>query len=187
MIDANFHVVNHNIPATNPVPTVPSALVAAYASAGVLTAPAATPTDLVVLNGSATKTIRVKRITVTGSATTAGSMEVLLKKHTVANTGGTKATAPDVVKLDSADGAATCVVDLYTANPTIDSTAKLMAVRALNMGVAGANGAVEFDFTNADNKGILIKGAAQALAINFNGGTVPTGGKLGWSVIWEEI
>ncbi|OPY84199.1 MAG: hypothetical protein A4E65_00337 [Syntrophorhabdus sp. PtaU1.Bin153] len=159
---------------------------ATYAIAGAANTPAATPTDVVTLYGSATKTIAVRKVIVSGMATTAGSMDVVLTKRTAANTAGTS-TAPSIAKFSSNDGTATATPALYTANPSALGTGIALAEKKLNFGVAGAAGVVEFDFTNATGKPVYLIGATQGLAINLNGGTVPTGGTFGYTVIWEEF
>src|SRR4051794_24211894 len=51
---------------------------ATYSASQLLFTPAATPTDVFTITGSASKTIRVTRIEVTGLATTAGTVDVAL-------------------------------------------------------------------------------------------------------------
>src|SRR6266566_4778592 len=99
------------------------------------TAPYATPTDWVVIRGSATKVVRVVHIEYSGVATaaTAGNI-ILIKKHTIANTGGTS-TNPAFIKHDSNDGAATALVLLYTVAPTIDGTAAIWKTVRLTYGL----------------------------------------------------
>src|SRR5438046_2548255 len=60
---------------------------ATYRYAIQATAPYSSATDWIVLRGSATKTIRVTHIELSGAATAATEVIMLLKKHTVANTG----------------------------------------------------------------------------------------------------
>jgi hypothetical protein len=59
-----------------------------YSISGVSLTPPTAPTDMAIIYGSATKTIRIRRITVSGLATTAGSMDVSLVKRTAQNVGG---------------------------------------------------------------------------------------------------
>lgn len=159
---------------------------ATYGVSEVAIVPFATPTDLVVLTGSATKTGRVKHICVSGIATTAGSMDVSLVKHTVADTAGTKAAAPGIAKFDSTDAAASCAVNRYTAAPTVDASGVILATKTLNFGVAGAAGQVVFDFATRNDKAVILRGVAQELAINLNGQALPAGGKITYAIEWEE-
>ena len=61
-----------------------------YAATALL-ASAATPTDIAILPGSASKTILVTKVIVSGTKTTAGLVDVLLIKRSTANSGGTSA------------------------------------------------------------------------------------------------
>jgi len=156
-----------------------------YAISAVDVTPAATPTDVVTVYGSASKTVRVKSVTVSGVATTAGTMDVSLVKRTAANTAGTS-TAPSVAKFDSQDADASAVVKQYSANASALGAGVPLATKKLNMGVAGAGGVVSFDFATRNDKALILRGVAQGLAINLNGQAVPAGGKITYAVEWEE-
>lgn len=155
-----------------------------YSFGAAQSSPAATPTDLVTLYGSATKTVKVKRVTVSGLSTTAGSMDVQLIKRTAANTAGTSA-AQTPAKLDSQFATATATLKLYSANASALGAGIVIEARQLNFGVAGAAGSVVWDFPAGQE--LILRGTAQGLAINLNGGAVPTGGKISWSVEWTEV
>lgn len=156
-----------------------------YASIG--NTPAATPTDVLTLTGSATKTIRVRRIWVSGLAGTAGLLTPRLVRRAAANTGGTS-TAPTPMKMDTADAAATGVLALYTANPTINSTVGTLGARALflNLATAGKD-AVEWEFPGTYHRGLVLRGALDILAVNFAGAAVPAGGLLDFELEWTEL
>ena len=64
-----------------------------YSLSGVLLAPGATPTDVVLLWGATGSVIHIKNVSVSGIATTAGSMDVSLVKRTAPDTGGTVVTS----------------------------------------------------------------------------------------------
>lgn len=149
---------------------------------------AATPTDVVTIYGSSTKTVKIKRITVQGLAgTTAGTMRVKLVKRTAANTGGTYTTATPA-QFDSADAAATATVSVYSANATSLGTGVNIGTGVLNFGLTGAAGAQVFDFSTRNDKPIVLNGATQGIAINLNSDAVPAGTTtFGYSIEWEEV
>lgn len=166
--------------------------IATYSSSAVMAAADidATPLDIAVLTGSATKTVRVKSVIVRGywdTGSTALAIPVYFKKHTVANTGGT-ATATGITKFDSGDSAATAVVSQYSADPTIDATATTIAAMPLaaTLETVGV-GEVRIDFANTAEHGLVLRGVAQQLAINLNAwaGT-QTGVNLAYTFIWSE-
>src|SRR5271166_514249 len=141
---------------------------------------AASPTDWVVIGGSATKTVRVTNITVCGTATAASTIDVVLIKRSSADTGGTPVSAT-AVPLDSNDAAATGTVVYYTANPTGLGTAvgNVDAVK-LNLGASGAAGCGSVDFGTRNSQAVVLRGVAQQLAINLNGATVPSGASISY-------
>lgn len=185
MRDLNVGLADCSVDVNKSLQVTTEGVAATYGVAGVLMTPAATPTDVAIITGSATKTIRVKQVIVSGVATTAGTMDVSLVKHTVANTAGT-ATTPTIAKFDSGDAAASAVVSQYSVNPTIDASKIIVANKMVNMGVAGAAGVAVFDFSTRNDKAIVLRGIAQQLAINLNGQAVPTGGAVSYSIEWEE-
>lgn len=150
-------------------------------------APAVAATDIFLINGSATKTVRITRIQISGIATAAGAYAVQLIKRSAANSGGTS-TAPTVVPHDSTDAAATAVVLAYTANPTPGTAVGTMQVKTIT--VSTAAGAIpivptEMNFEMRDEQPIVLRGTAQGLAINLNGVTM-TGGVLSIDITWTE-
>lgn len=134
--------------------------------------PVASATDIFQVIGSATKTVAIRRIRVSGKAGTAVTVPVTLGKRTTANSGGTS-TAPAGVPLDSGFAAATAVAAAYTANPTTGTETGIVGAQDLTLNVTTLGGvAAEWDFRNCP---VLLRGVAQALAIKFNGTSVTTG------------
>lgn len=148
---------------------------------------AATLTDLVGIRGSATKTVRVKKMRFEAGATTGLVANVTLKKHTIANTGGTLATAPAQTPLDSNDAAATALSIVYTANPTIDASAATIAGRGLCFtALTTQPGVVEFDFVGDMEHAGVLRGVAQEIFLNFGGTTPGVASVLNWYIVWSE-
>lgn len=148
--------------------------------------PAATTTDLANITGSATKTIKVTRVTVSGMATTAGSMDVSLVLRSAVDTAGT-CVSQTAIALDSAQAAATSVVQACSANPTLGTIVGAVADQKLNFGLTGATGTVIFDFgATRPSRAPTLRGAANQLAINLNGQAVPSGGTASYTIEWTE-
>ncbi|HBC94378.1 MAG TPA: hypothetical protein DCZ10_16130 [Pelotomaculum sp.] len=186
-VDSNTQIIvaRQAVGPDRPMPVSTEGSRSAYGYAAVAITPAATPTDIVTLYGSATKTVRVKKVTVSGVATTAGSMDVSLVKRTAANTAGTT-TNPTPGKLDSTSDAATATLSQYSANPSAVGTGIAIRNKKLNFGLAGAAGVVEFDFSRNNDKPLILRGATQGMAINLNGQAVPAGGALSYDIEFEE-
>lgn len=158
-----------------------------YASAAIT--PVATATDVLTLHGSASKIIRVTRLKVTGVATAQAAYPTYIIKRTAANTGGT-ATNPDAVKADSLDAAATGVLTLYSANPSALGAGVAFDAETLLLTKAADPTAFPLPFDRAwgirTDKQPVLRGVAEALAINFAGAGVPAGAAINFILEWTE-
>lgn len=147
--------------------------------------PAATPTDLVTLKGAVGKIIKLRRVVISGIATTAGQMTVSLIKRTAANTGGTT-TVPTSSQGDQ-DGNAGAVLAQYSANPSGLGAGKTIRSRRVFLNLATAQlDRVEFLFGKDGGKSPVLRGVNEFFAINLGGGAVPAGGKIDWELEWTE-
>lgn len=150
---------------------------ATYSAAATAFAPAASATDVFTITGSASKTIRVTKIEMSATQTTAGNNEVLLVKRSTANSGGTSAT-PTIVPHDSSSAAGTAVVRSYTANPTTGTLVGAVAsVKMFVSTTATENQKQIWDFGIRPSQAIVLRGTSQVLAINLNAATW-TGGSI---------
>lgn len=161
--------------------------------------PVATPTDIVTIIGSATKTVRVWSFKITTTATAAGSHQFALIKRSAANTTGTF-VAGTAVPLDSANAAATSVVGHYTANPgglgtavgTI-ITARVVSPVPVPASFASIITDAGFDllsiWSNSGAPGfqpVTLRGIAQVLALNYAGAALVAGQTHAWNILWTE-
>lgn len=168
-----------------------------YSSAFFGLVPPASATDIICIAGSATKTVRLQGIRLSGSGT-AISIPVTIVKRASVDTGGTPAATtanPGVVtqimKRDSGNAAATATLISYTANPTITDTAPTYLDSFQMAFAAAATGpavVIVLDYSrDAVNLQQLptLKSAAEQICINFNGATV-TSPLLTGSIAWTE-
>lgn len=136
--------------------------------------------DLIVLTGSASKTIRLNRIYVIGNGSTAQQATISVIKRSTDDTGGTS-TALTIVPLDSSNGVTTAAARAYTAAATLGTLVGPIAAQRLLMNAAGSGtlapvGAI-FDFANPGMQRPVLRGVAQIFAININntsGNFIPT-------------
>lgn len=163
-----------------------------YVAVGVGIVPAASATDIACITGSATKTIRVQGIRVSGTAGTAITVPVRVMKHTVANTGGTAATGgalPAPLRMDTNGIAATATTTAYTANPTIDATAAQLDVANIHLPTTAAGVSIPatlFDWATRNfAMAPVLRGVAQQLCVNLNA-TSPTSGLVNVTFYWTE-
>jgi hypothetical protein len=185
--DANISIFGAAVDADGNLHVTEESTAATYGVAGIAMTPAAIPTDIVTLVGSATKTLRIKRVVISGLATTAGTMDVSLVKRTVANTGGT-ATQPSISQFDSSDVAPTGVVNQFSVNPTGLGTGVIVSSQKLNfpLATAGAASNLVFDFATRNDKPIILRGIAQCLAINLNAQALSGGNTVSYAIEWSE-
>ena len=164
---------------TRPLPYEPLK----YAAATDNFAVAATATDIARLLGSGSKTIRVKRVVVSGRTTSGSPVACIIKllKRSTANTGGTS-VATTAVPLDSTSAAATAAANHYTANPTVGTLVGNIATRSITFQQLGLVETLIFDFETP----IILRGTAEQLSVNFNSTSV-TGSSICVNFEWEEV
>ena len=159
-----------------------------YMAATAAFTPPATPTDLFVISGSATKAIKILRVELTATQTTAGINTFFLAKRSTANTAGT-AVATTKVPTDSAFASATATVQHYTANPTTGVlVGNIKSSRVLCPAPASvAQALFVWDF-EAGNTGVppVLRGTGETLALNFAGAVLPAGLSLTIAITWTE-
>lgn len=155
-------------------------------------APYATPTDIFLLQGSATKTVRLSKIRISGAATAQSGLDLYLIKRTVDNTGGTRASqAADVVKHDTLDDSPTAIPYTYSVIPTALGAGKTFRTRARQFFAKltePTTGSEEFvvDFDIHRSKPIILRGVAESVVLNLGGAAVPAGLILYINVEWVE-
>lgn len=177
------------------IPTVPSASIAsvdgakATYSAGITgLVSAASATDLFTVTGSATKTVRITRLEISGEATTAAPVQIVLLKRSTANTLGTS-SAPTLAPHDSANVAATATVLAYTANPTTGTLVANLKTEYVYLSAPGTStGGPEkifFNFGDRPEQCPVLRGINEVYAVNLNGVTI-TGGAFDINVTLTE-
>jgi len=150
--------------------------------------PPATPTDMVTLTGSASKTIKILALTLFTTQTAAGTNTFYIVKRSTANSAGTS-TTPTIVPHDSNNAAATAVMRQYSANPTLGNS--LGNIRGARITTPAAAGLLDtsyiFDFTHsAFGQGIVLRGTGEVMALNFNGAALPAGLTVTAEITWLE-
>jgi hypothetical protein len=140
--------------------------------------PVATPTDILEIQGAAGKTLRIRRIILTGVATAAGNMPVQLIRRSAADTTNLVRTALAAFATDTAYPAAAAVVStIGTANP--DSLgAQVGGIGAAGHVCLSADGTglgVTPLVWELDINAAVLRGIAEFVYLNMNGAALPTG------------
>jgi hypothetical protein len=148
---------------------------------------AASATDIFTITGSASKLVKVTRISFSGTQTTESTRDVRLAKRSTANTVGTS-SAPTAVPHDSADPPATATVLAYTANPTLGTLVGIFRSQKVYMSSGtAANDADEevWEYGARNAKAGVLRGIAEVIGVNMNGVT-SSGNNCDLSVEWTE-
>jgi|SRR6266516_2952656 len=172
---------------------------ASYSATKVGLVPASLPTDIFTITGSATKTIRVTHIEISGITNSAVpvALDVLLLKRSTADTGGTSTNSPALIPHDSNSAAASATVLAYTANPTVGTlvgTANAALRSQKLMLTLGTYTATDFppvapimwEFGNRPAQELVLRGISEVVAINLNGVSAVGTVSINISVEWTE-
>ena len=171
--------------------TVARVAEAGYRYSGSAFSMVATPTAVIVIKGSATKTVAIKKICLSGAATAYGSMAFTAHRRSSAGTLNTAVlTAVTAVKLDTNNAAATATVSTVgTANyQTLGTDVGTVGAGRLSMtaiGSAATSSAASplcWDFSSPLNQQLVLKGTSQYLTIEGNGAAIPSGGVLDYEI-----
>ena len=182
--------VNSYYPVTWTIPLDSSKRTYSLAMANLVVA--SSPTTYWQICGSATSTVRVTRITIAGRQTTAAHADFQLIKTSTAATGGTIASGQPFasaavvgVPYDTGTAAGTALVTAWTANPTVGTPVVTSAgwvwagqIFLGNLTTTQSNAETIIDFGNHPGSAVVLRGAAQCLAISSAVGTGPGSGNL---------
>ena len=163
-----------------------------YSASGTFT-PAATPTDIVIIEGSATKKIQVLSFIIATTNTAAGSQQFNLIKRSSADTTGTFSAATKV-PLDSFSVASTVNrIGHFTVNPgALGSAVGTIAVKRVASPAAvpaSFDGVVvdaSVDMLKGIEQPVVLRGIAQTLALNFGGVALVSGQTHAYCITWVE-
>ena len=162
---------------------------------------ASSPTTYWQICGSATSTVRVTRISIAGRQTTAASADFQLIKTSTAATGGTIASGQPFAgaaivgnAYDTNSAAGTALVTAWTANPTVGTPIITSAgwlwsgqIFLGNLSTTASTSGINIDFGNHPGSAVVLRGAAQCLAISSAVGTGPGSGNLmNITIEWTE-
>lgn len=161
---------------------------AAYSANATNLVPAGSATDVFCITGSATKTIKIQGIRISGTASANVVIDALMVKRSSANSGGTS-SAVTAVPHESTQDAASASVIAYTANPTTGGlVGQLRSQKIVLSGSSAPNiniVPVVFQFPVYNGRVPTLIGVAQSVCVNLNGQTINTGA-LDIDAQWTE-
>lgn len=143
------------------------------------------PATICAIYGSATKTVKVTRVSVSGTQTTAGQVAYRLSRHSTINTGVVHSTMTSL-PLDSNNAAGTGYAVVYTTNPTqgtltgIVRMGQILFAAPATIAVAGYT-----ELYGYPDQPITLRGVAQHLDVSLPGTAMP-GGVMHCNFTWTE-
>ena len=149
-------------------------------------------TNIITVAGSATKKVTVAAVFLSATATTAASyFDVLVKRQSTADTGGTAATAATIIKADTTNGTATAAAPaFYTAGPTAGTVTGTMGAFKLFAPITGTPAPVTIVNVVPNmmhyGQGIVLNGTTDILAITVNGVTPANATSWDVTIVWVE-
>lgn len=171
------------------VQTTPS-----FAAAGTFT-PAATPNDLFIIYGSATKIVRVVSLKFGANNTAAGSQQYNIQKKSALPSGGVFVAATSIA-LDSNDSPTATNVGHYTTDPTTGTSLGNINVMRVASPVlipatfAGIVQSTMFEMLPVDQWGmakpVTLRGVNQGVCVNFADVALVAGQVHNYCVVWTE-
>jgi hypothetical protein len=137
----------------------------------------AMPTDVLTIQGSASRTVRIKSIFLSGYASTAGSLVFLLIRRSSANSGGTASPSAPLLRdmNDAGSWTPTAVVSAYTANPASLGTSVGIGGRRrlfFNLNAAQLD-RLSINFPDVGGKSFVLRGTSDFLCLNAAGMALP--------------
>ncbi len=159
---------------------------------------ATSATDVLVIQGSSSKTVRILQIRVESQNTTGPGIQrwYLIKRNTSGTnySGGTSSTATNV-PLDAGPSgtptpAGTATIKHYTANPTTLATSIGTMDSRYVATLTASNFTSDADVLLLDYKltgmAITLRGTGEYLAVNFNGAYAVGTSTPSFTVLWTE-
>jgi hypothetical protein len=180
---AQFPGVNSNLTTIWTIAWEVSSAKPTYSATVAQFSPVASASDVCTLAGSASKTIRVRRVFFNALPTTAVAEPVSFIKRSTVDTAGTSVVLTGV-PYDSQSSAATAVAEYYTANGTLGTSVGVLADITRHFGVSTTVVTpFMYDF-GTYGSALVLRGAAQQLAINLSGTTYT--GTISCTFEWTE-
>jgi hypothetical protein len=142
--------------------------------------------DNLVIFGSPNTTIRVKRISISSSASASQTINVNVIKRSTPDTGGTSTTLT-ATSYDSLNAAPGATVKAYTVAPTPGAqVGSLMRAAQIFINTAGGTpGLTEFTFGDDIAQCAMLRGVSECICLNL-GSALTNSPNIGIDVEWTE-
>lgn len=159
-----------------------------YSATALITSQASS-TDICSLSGSATRTVKVRRVIISGFSAVTVSEPFSIVRRSAQNTGAGAAMIKAVYDTtnsltNSAANSSTAALAEIWTSPTLGLLVAQLADVFISFGLSTAlNSAYEFDFGRLGSP-VVLRGVAQNIAVNLNGNVFT--GSLTCTFEWTE-
>lgn len=161
-----------------------------YSAGSATFSPSVTAGDIMAIFGSATKTVRVKRVALSGRASAASQLDVALIKRTTAFSSSTSAALNSVQHDTTINSTASAQIVTYSSSGSTAGFGGItLRTQQANVSAAGSGGAavpVEWHFGDVNDQALVLRSTSEALALNLVGSTAPSGIVLNVWAEWTE-
>lgn len=184
-LPAQLSVSNAAVDTTNPLPTRSGDSLTATYSVGASWVLGSTPTDMALVQGSASKVIKIRRIFANVTQATAANTEISLIRRSSGNTSGVP-TVQTAGKFDTTDPGASAVVTTYAGTATTGTTVATLFYTIIPGSTGTTLGQptdIRFGTPNGD-KPIILRGTGEYLGIATS--TTAGGGNMRLTIEWTE-
>lgn len=163
---------------------------ATYTGVIALSSFAASPTNIGILVGSGTKTVKVRRIRYLVKATAVGLIAALSANRQSTDDSGGTSTTPTKVSRDTNNASATATLRQYSANPTVGTVVGIVSgVTAIQVPATGGgvySGLYDLPLGDIGDQALTLRGTSECLGFHLNTVSPPAGTILSIEVTWTE-
>lgn len=146
---------------------------------------ASAATDILQIQGSSTKTVKIAKIRLSGIASSVTVLDIALIKRSTAASGGTP-TTQTALPLNSSNAAATAVVTTFAGATTAGTPVGTIVSDKLFLSTSTTQpGIIEWNFETAGLQAFTLNGTSQYACLNVGAVTI-AGNSLDFTVFFTE-
>jgi hypothetical protein len=165
-------------------------IVGHYSTGATQVTPAATPGLIIELKGSATKTVRIKKVIFHMTASTIVQWPVRFFRGAAACASDTGRVNPVITSYDTSDATATALVSHWTTDPTAAAANPASSSILVTNVTAAIPAGQQYPFVwipaDSTGKDFVLRGAADTFCITLQAKGLTAGELFGYSIFWAE-
>lgn len=140
--------------------------------------------DIMMIQGSNTKTVKIKKVILYNFASAAGVAQYCLVRRSSASGGTT--TFANVGRHDLNDPVPTATVTAFSATGAVGTSVAILSFARSSVATTTTAGLIAWDFSRNNDKAIVLRGTSDFLALNFTNGGVEGTATHDITIEWTE-